>query len=287
MVRSSRARRTVILHFATRITACATKPLSFKDPHPATTMPKAKSPFPDTHWSLLGRAAVGDNSGRRPALAEFLGLYLAALQRYLVVGMRIDPDLAQDILQDFFVSKVMAGNLLMAADPARGRFRDLLLKSLRNHAISELRRRKGWTGRIEPAEDLGEFASADTDLGELLQCLWAQQVLTAAVARLEEDCRTRGRDDIWQVFRLRLADPALRGTAPVDYAELVERLRIATPRKAINLLTTGTRMFRRHLEQVVAAYAPAGADLEAELRDLRRILTGKGMTLVWGIPDEH
>lgn len=248
-------------------------------------MVKAKSPFPNTRWLLLGRAAVGENAGRRPALAEFLGLYFAALQRYLVVGMRIEPDLAQDILQDFFYAKFLAGNLLTAADPARGRFRDLLLKSLRNHAISELRRRKGWTGRIEPLDDLGEYASEETDLGDLLQCLWAQQVLTAAVSALEQECQRRGREDVWQVFRLRLADPALRGTAPAEYRELVDKLGIDTPRKAINLLTTGTRMFMRHLEQVVASYAPASADLVEEMRDLRCIVNGAGMNLVWGIPD--
>lgn len=250
-------------------------------------MSKRQSPFPETQWSLLRRAAGGGDAERRQSLEEFLRLYQAALHRFLVAGMRIAPDLAQDILQEFFVSKVLTYNLLAAADPSRGKFRNFLVKSLRNHTLSELRRVKERASLEEQTEDLSEFASPEVSLDDLLQSLWAQQVLCLAVDAFEQDCQARGRDDIWEVFRLRLADPALRGTEPIGYEDLIERLRIETPRKAINLLTTGVRMFRRHLETVVASYAKPGADLGEELGELKRIVYGSGMNLLWGLPEDR
>jgi len=248
-------------------------------------MAKRRSPFPETQWSWLRRASAGDEAARQRWLSEFLGRYQAALHRFLVFGMRIDPDLAQDILQEFFVAKIMTHNLPAAADPTRGKFRNLLIKALRNHTLSELRRVKEQAEREEPTDDLSEFASPQVSLDEMLQSLWAQQVLCAAVAAFEQDCLARQRADLWQVFRLRLADPALHGAAPVRYEELIETLQIETPRQAINLLTTAVRAFRRHLETVVASYAVPGADIEEEFRELRRIVYGNGMNLVWGLPE--
>ncbi|WP_295390975.1 hypothetical protein [uncultured Thiodictyon sp.] len=249
-------------------------------------MPKRDAPFPETRWSLVGRAAFGSGEVRQNALSEFLGLYFAALHRFLVTGMKINRDKAEDLLQDFMLSKVIAGGLLSAADPQRGRFRNLLIKALRNYTISELRRAKTETALVESREELSEFVADQVSLEDLLQSLWAQQVLSTAVDLLEQECRDRCRDDIWQVFRLRLADPALRGEEPVGYEAMVERLGIDSPRRAINLLTTGGRMFKRHLETVIMSYAGPGADLQAELRDLRKIVSGEGMSLVWGIPKD-
>jgi DNA-directed RNA polymerase specialized sigma24 family protein len=249
-------------------------------------MAKRSSPFPETRWSLLGRAGAADDAVRREALGELIELYLASLRRFLVRGMRIDRTQADDLLQEFMVAKVIGGNLLSAADPARGRFRNLLIRALRNHTISELRRAWGDAEPLEPVEDLAPFPSPEAGFDQLLQCLWARQVLCAAAAEMRRECQGRGRDDVWEVFRRRLADPALHGADPAPYEELVRDLHIATPRAAINLLTTATRMFRRHLVAVVASYAAPGADLDAELRDLGRFVTGDGMALVWGIPED-
>lgn len=248
-------------------------------------MAKRSSPFPETRWSLLGRAAASDDAVRRRALGEFIDLYLAALRQFLVRGMRIDRTQAEDLLQEFMLAKVIGGDLLSAADPARGRFRNLLIRALRNHTISELRRVRGDNEPPGPVEDLDFVRSPEVGLDQILQCLWARQVLCAAAAQMRRECQGRGRGDVWEVFRRRLADPALHGTDPVPYEDLVRDLRIATPRAAINLLTTATRMFRRHLVAVVASYAAPGADLDAELLDLGQIVTGDGMALVWGIPE--
>lgn len=249
-------------------------------------MAKQASPFPETRWSLLGRAGAVDDAVRRQALGEFIHLYLAALRRFLVRGMRIDSTRAEDLLQEFMLTKVIGGDLLFAADPTRGRFRNLLIRALRNHTISELRRVRGDCELPGPVEDIDFVRSPEVGLDQLLQCLWARQILLAAAAEMRRECEGRGRDDVWEVFLRRLAAPALHGADPAPYEELVRDLHIATPRAAINLLTTATRMFRRHLVAVVASYTAPRADLEAELRDLGQIVTGDGMALVWGIPED-
>ncbi len=50
------------------------------------------------------------------------------------------PEDAQDLTQDFFV-RILKGDWLQKADPARGRFRSLLLKSLQNFLNDAVDRR--------------------------------------------------------------------------------------------------------------------------------------------------
>jgi len=74
------------------------------------------------------------------------------------------------------------------------------------------------------------------------------------------------------VFECRLLAPALEGTDPVDYGELVRRFGLQSPSQASNVLVTAKRMYARTLRGVVAEYSGDAAEIEAEIGDLHRIL---------------
>ena len=65
-----------------------------------------------TLYSLVAGLA-GAEEDRRSYLDRFVALYGEPLKTYLVTSMRLDDDVSHDILQDFFVKKLLdPGNQL-------------------------------------------------------------------------------------------------------------------------------------------------------------------------------
>lgn len=229
--------------------------------------------FPETSWPLVRRAGSSDDNRRHEALSELLTIYTPALRSFLTELRRIPADIADDILHDFILDKFVARKLLRCADERRGKFRNLVLKSLTNYSATWLKREsKVREKEIEfdesvlsgepPVQDLERF---DRD--------WATQVVVEAIQRLEKECRERDRLDLWTVFDLRIVRPLVEDVEPADYETIVTELNIETPRQAINLLTTAKRSFLRHLRDVVRPYSATEEHIEHELGDLRKILS--------------
>jgi RNA polymerase sigma-70 factor (ECF subfamily) len=227
--------------------------------------------FPNTRWSLLNRAAAPDQETRGSAIADVLAAYRPGLRRYLIEGRRLSADAADDLLQEFIAEKVLALNFLSSADQSRGRFRSFLLASLNNFIATRLRRQRISMARTIALDDAGDIA-ADPD--DALQCFereWVKQVVRLALELMENECVEQRRPDLWDMFRLRVAEPILRGVEPTDYPMLVTRLGLSSPRQAINLLASAKRVFARHLRAAIGYYVPADQDIDQEITDLREI----------------
>jgi RNA polymerase sigma-70 factor (ECF subfamily) len=230
------------------------------------------SRFPQTHWSLIGRAAASDDMVRQQALSDLLTLYLPGLRAFLIEGRRVPADLADDLLHGFVADKVLGAGLVRHADRGRGKFRNFVLKSLNNYVTTRLQRE--YAARATAAG--GEEALADLpchDAGaDRFEQEWVQQVVQDAIRLMEIECRDRGRQDQWEIFRLRVIDPMLHDADPVDYGVLVEQFGFETPRQAINLLANAKRCFTRHLRSAVAKYISRESEIDEEIADLRRIV---------------
>jgi hypothetical protein len=92
--------------------------------------------FVTTRWSLvLSAAKSGSGKGNaQDALAELCRTYWRPIFSFVCRRGYSTQD-AQDLTQDFFVM-ILERNWLEHADPHRGRFRSLLLKSLQNFLIN-------------------------------------------------------------------------------------------------------------------------------------------------------
>lgn len=231
--------------------------------------------LPTTHWSLLRRAGSPDRTLAARALGELLVRYLPALRAHLLLGKRLDPHRVDDLLQAFVTGKFLEKNLAAEADPARGRFRNLVLTALDRFVISEHRREAAAKRRADGVLDEGiaEDVVAPTPTpGREFDAAWAREVIAAALDRMQSDCGRTGRDDVWEVFDARLVRPIFEGTAPPDYAELIARFAIPSPTVAANLLITGKRMFARCLRAVISDYATSPEEISAELAELEHAL---------------
>jgi hypothetical protein len=232
---------------------------------------KKASRFPETRWSLVGRAAASDDAVRHKALAELLSAYLPGLRAFLVEARRVPADVADDLLNGFVADKVLAAGLVRHADQNRGKFRNFVLKSLNNFVTTKLR---GHCGPRVLQGDFDEERVVSRTSGPATDCFerqWVQQVVRDALQMMEADCKARGRSDLWEMFRWRVVDPMLRDAEPIDYGAIVQRLGIGTPRQAMNLLATAKRAFMGHLREAVGKYVKPNA-IDGEIDDLRQIV---------------
>jgi DNA-directed RNA polymerase specialized sigma24 family protein len=235
--------------------------------------------FPTTHWSLIALAREGDTQRRNEALDELLGRYRPALLAHLTVTKRIEPNWAEDVVQDFICDKILERDLFSRAAPELGRFRSLLLKSLSNYLIDEIRAAKArgkWVSLEMSPEDFEELVAVENVAADAFNVQWSRQVIGDALTRMREDCLRSGRTDIWGVFELRLLAPILRGVLEASYEEVVARFGFKSAEKASNVLMTAKRRFKRTLQTVIAEYAGSEDEIEEELLDLRKALASCG-----------
>lgn len=224
--------------------------------------------FGATRYSLVERARTGDHN----ALADLIESYMPALHSYLVFNLRVDPHGASDVLQDFLKDKILTGKLLDAFDPQRGRFRDLLARSLQNYLRDQLRKRTIATTDFEFDEP------ADEPNEDVFLVAWARELLLRTVNRLRDECDAAGRHDLLRVFEARFLLPACRQSKPVAYEQLRDECKLGTVKEAQNLWISAKRKYRGLLERAILEYA-AEEEVDDELRELAGTLAGMGSSL--------
>src|SRR4051812_38820201 len=101
--------------------------------------PRRPMQFPSTHWSLVEQAAQSDYSHKQDALSALVIRYTPALRTYLVRSMGLDIDHAEDVLQQFILTKLVEQEVIQSAEQARGRFRSFLVATLERFALNSLR----------------------------------------------------------------------------------------------------------------------------------------------------
>jgi DNA-directed RNA polymerase specialized sigma24 family protein len=233
--------------------------------------------FPQTRWSLVGRAGRRDSL----ALATLISLYIPVLRSYLCYSRRFDRATADEILQSFTEQHLLNSGLLSKAVPERGRFRSLLIVSLNNHITDLWRKERQQRGNagclldIDAPDAQAVKAPADADVFDLL---WARQVVRRALDRARNDCILAGQENFWTLFEVRVLHPALDGSRPAPYAECIEKLSFPSVAVACNALITVQRRLRAALRATIADYTPA-EEIEDELNSLRRVFSEHGHAL--------
>ena len=237
--------------------------------------------LPATDWSLVAHAGIPADQTGLESLDELLSRYRPALKAHLVLKKKIPPDVADDLIQGFISTKVLEGSLVSSADPARGRFRTILLTALDHYVVSVFRRDAAKKRSPEQG-----FVSLDDSANQLavvppvpdpFDMAWAREVIAEALERVKTECMASGRLAYWNVFDCRVVAPILEGAEPLPYEQLVQRFGFKSPTEASNALVTAKRMFVRALHAVVAEYAGDKSRADEEIHELRAILSGAGV----------
>ena len=237
--------------------------------------------FGTTRWSLVlssARAQTGEEKAR-DALSELCRLYWRPIFSFVCRRGHSAED-AQDLTQDFFVM-ILEGNWLQHADPTRGRFRSLLLKSLGNFlndaADKRHARKRGgdvqfvswheWMAEAPSQLTVSAQALESWSAERLFDLRWAATVVELALRRLREECESQGRLRAFETLR-----PCLGAEREeVSYPTLSHTLGVpeATVKRLVHRLR---QRYRSLLRDEVAETVADPAEVDDEIRHLCGVL---------------
>jgi RNA polymerase sigma factor (sigma-70 family) len=250
----------------------------------AVESPGALTHFVTTRWSLIRqRVAPGARSQVDPGLAQICQIYWRPIFNYVYRRGYSAPD-AQDLTQDFFLV-VMEGNLLQSADPSRGRFRSLLLKSLTNFLIDAVakQRRHKRGGRLRfvswdkwmaeaPAQLSLSKATMDSVPPEaLFDAGWAAAIAEEALRRLRLECESKGRRRVYEVLHPYLTSER----SEICYEALSRALGVPEPsvKRLLHHFRTRYRSLLR--EEIAKTVGGSEANVDDEIRYLCATLSAE------------
>ena len=211
-----------------------------------------------------------DDIIRQKALSELLTTYMPGLRASWSKLVAYPQSLPTTFCRDSWQIRCLPQAWSSGRKIRRqiSQLRHEVAQQLRNHKITRrLRRLRREVGFDEELV----VVSNERQVVDRFDQEWVQQVVKDTLRLMEDDCLQGGRSDMWEVFRLRIVDPLLRGAEPVDYEQIVRRFAFKSPRQGINLLANAKRIFSSHLP-AVAKYADGNEAIEAEISDLREIV---------------
>jgi len=236
---------------------------------------RGSSQFPTTRWTLVVAAGDSDRTDARSALVSLCENYWYPLYAYLR-RCGHPRDRAQDLTQEFFI-RVLEGRYLDRADPEKGRFRSLLLTSLKFFVADEAdrdRAHKRGGGAVVPlefssAEERYQREPAHHDTPErMFDRRWALSVLDRVVDRLRNEFVQHGRSEHFDRLKV-----FLLGQSDAPYAALAREMK--TSEGAVKVAVHRLRKrYRELFRQEIADTVADPAEVESELRFLAGSLTG-------------
>jgi hypothetical protein len=96
------------------------------------------------------------------------------------------------------------------------------------------------------------------------------------LAELEQDCRRSGQETHWLLFWDLVVAPIHGNSKSPSLRDLCLRHRVDSEVKASNMVITAKRKFRSILERRIRASVDRSSDVQDEIRDLVKILSGGG-----------
>jgi RNA polymerase sigma-70 factor (ECF subfamily) len=250
----------------------------------AVESPGALTHFITTRWSLIRQRWTPRRrpADVDPALAQICHIYWRPIFTFIYRRGYTEVD-AQDLTQDFFVM-IMEGKFLETADPKRGRFRALLLKSLKHFLIDAAartrRHKRGgqvefvswdkWMAEAPPQLARPTGASDSAAPETLFDVGWAAAIAEEALRRLRLECESKGRRRVYRALHPYLG----ADRSEISYEDLSRALGI--PEGAVKRLVHHFRTrYRALLREEIAKTVETDANVDDEIRYLCAILSAE------------
>ena len=160
---------------------------------------------------------------------------------------------ADDVTQAFICDVMLGRDLLARAAPERGRFRSLLLTSVRNFAIDELRRRKSPTrkpasGTVFSLDDDRRSGDQNADLNldepeHAFHAQWVTMMIDQAISVVREWAIVNSQEVQWDIFNRRILEPMRTGAEPISTETFMKQWSLTSPAQVANTLARMKRKF--------------------------------------------
>jgi RNA polymerase sigma-70 factor (ECF subfamily) len=243
-------------------------------------------PFLDTQWSVILAAGESriDAEMSRAALAQLCQTYWPPLYTYARARGYSRHD-AQDLTQGFF-AYLIEHKIYTRTDRQKGKFRSFLLASFKNF-LSDARDReqalkRGGGHQFLPLDEAKTVAAesfvtaqsaepgAALTEDQLFERSWAETLVTTVLQRVAASYQAEGKERLFSELQVFLT----MGANPLPtYAELASRLAVAESTLRSHVTRLRAR-YRELLRAEVRRTVNADAEVDGELRELLRVLSG-------------
>ncbi|UCD49385.1 MAG: sigma-70 family RNA polymerase sigma factor [Phycisphaerales bacterium] len=244
----------------------------------ATDIGGVQGEFLTTHWTLV-EGIQAKNTQQRALIDLLIRRYWKPVYCYLR-QKGYSNEQAKDLTQGFFQEVVLGRELILRADPSKGRFRSFLLHALKYYALNE--RAKETAQMRAPKNGLTSLDSIDPqDIPESVlsrgpeasyDYAWVSALLDEVLAAVEASCRENGLDIHWELFNARLVQPILTGQVPPPLQEIGEAWGVDDPSRASNMIIAAKRRFRETLRRCVRRTVADEGLTEGELEEIVKFL---------------
>lgn len=248
-----------------------------------TLKPPARHPaLTQTNWELV-RDAASESSTARVSLEALTRRAWPAIFAFIRASGR-SADEATELTQGFFCDVFLARSLVAKADEERGRFRTLLLGSVRNY-LNDMHRRKSAVkrkpegGGVVVAFDALAARGAEPASGassspeRAFNTRFVAGMIRSASEQLQRTLLDANDEVSWEIFRLRVLAPALDGTS-ADYSDITARFGLGRGACAAKLLIA-KRKFAAILMDELRQTVADPKDLHDEVRELLSTLNDR------------
>ena len=239
-------------------------------PSPSTTA---------TCWTMIGDA-INENSPTTKASREQLtSRYWPAIYAFIKATGR-SVAVSEDLTQGFICDVFLGRDLLSKAEEARGRFRSLLLSSVRNYLADDYRKQtakrrapeSGPPGSLDAHAGM-EAADKDNLTPEsAFNIRWIDELILRTSEETKAALIANGQGAHWDIFKHRVLDPCLLGATPIPHEELSAKWGLDGLPQVSNFLVTAKRRFARTLLFNVRDTLPEDQDPSLELNELFKAL---------------
>lgn len=231
-----------------------------------------------TQWTMIFQAAQEARSAQRPAMSQLMEKYWQPLY-FFARQQGLSAADAEDATQAF-LSELLDGRVLAAADPAKGRFRTYLLTIWKRFLIDRARtenaaKRGGQVAITSIYCGDGEkawlshstYSNPDRDADRTYYQEWASTLVRTALHDTRTEYVKSQRERTFQMLLPHLAAPIQADI----YSEVSQKLGITTAAAKVALHRLRHR-FATRLRQLVLETVEDPAELDVEIEELQRYL---------------
>ena len=232
-----------------------------------------------TSWTLITDAINDHSETRETSKDALVKRYWQAVYAFIRASGR-SPVLAEDLTQGFFCDVFLGRELLARAESARGRFRSLLLSSVRNYMADDFRMRTakrrtpehGVLMHLDGSDGLDVTSDEDSDPEVAFNVVWVEELIDRTTRQVQSDLVENGQSVHWEILKDRVLDPCLSGRAPTPHETLAEQWGLKGIPQVSNMLVTAKRRFARQLLENVRETLPENYAPSNELDELYQAL---------------
>ena len=235
--------------------------------------------FRTTRWSLISEIRDLRSDSSKKILNDLFGDYWKPVYGY-IRNSGVDSESAKDLTQEFFCSVVFEKDLFSKAQRSKGKFRSLLLVSLKNFLVSRNRyqtaQKRASCQDILSLDQLGDSLSAPSDEtfqgDEGFLYTWITSLLDNVSEQVRQQYLERGKELHWTAFDKRFWEPMLHNTPVPSLSEICKAYGIADEVRASNMVASVKRTFQKKLRSRIREYVNSDGDVDSELDEMMGFL---------------